>query len=55
LQNLHDRLLDESIQYRRDGQCKLHCSTIRIWGGRRSAIHFIRFEGSALKCSRSDA
>lgn len=55
LQNLHDRLLDESIQHCRDGQCKLHWSTVRIWDGRRSAIHFIRFEGSALKCSRRDA
>ena len=46
---LDDGLCD-SIRHSRDGQCKLHWFTVRIWDGRRSAIHFIRFEDSALKC-----
>jgi len=55
LQNLIERLLNQTVQYRRDGQCKLHCPTVLIWDGRRFVIHFIHFEGSALKCLRSDA
>jgi site-specific DNA recombinase len=43
-------LLAYPVINRWDGQCKLHWFTVRIWDGRRSAIHFIRFEDSALKC-----
>ncbi len=55
LQDLHHCLLNHAVQHRRDGQCKLHCPTVLIWDGRRFVIHFIHFEGSALKCSSSDA
>jgi hypothetical protein len=38
-----------------DGQRRLHLTTVWIWDGQRSAIRFIRFEGSAFKYSRSGA
>jgi hypothetical protein len=55
LQNLHHRLLDKPVQHRRDGHCKLHWTAVRIWDGRRSVIHIIRFEGNASKYSRNGA
>src|ERR1700694_5080917 len=54
LQDELERSLDYTVSDAGDGQCELHKSSVRIWDGRKSAIHFIRFEGSALKCSRSD-
>src|SRR5439155_19567157 len=55
LQNLHHRLLDESIQHRRDGHCELHWTTARIKDGRRSVIRSIRGAASASKYLRNDA
>ena len=55
LQNLRHRLLDKSIQHRRDGHCELHWTTARIWDGLRSVTRSIRCEASASKYSRSDA
>jgi hypothetical protein len=55
LQNLHNRLLDESVQHRRDGQRELHLNPVRIWDGRRFVTPSTRFEASASKYSRNDA
>src|SRR5262249_15635687 len=55
LQDLHHRLLDESIQHRRDGHCELHWTTARIWDGLRSVTLSIRCEAVASKCSKGDA
>jgi hypothetical protein len=55
LQNLHYRLLNESIQHRRDGQRKLHWTAVRTWDGRKSIIRFIRFAANDSKYSKSGA
>ncbi len=55
LQNLHHRLLNESIQHRRDDQRELHLSTASIWDGPRSATHSIRCAVNVSPYSRSDA
>src|SRR6267154_4760483 len=51
LQNLHHRLLDKSIQHRRDGQRELHLSTVSIWDGPRSVTHSIRCAVNAFQYS----
>src|SRR5262249_53340851 len=55
LQNLHHRLLDESIQHRWDDQRELHLSPVRLWDGLRSVILSIRCAAGASKYSRNDA
>jgi hypothetical protein len=55
LQNLHDRLLDQAIQHRWDGQGELHLSTVSIWDGPRSVTHSIRGAVNAFQYSKSDA
>jgi hypothetical protein len=55
LQNLHHRLLNKSIQHRRDGQRELHLGTVSIWDGLRFVIRSIRSAVNASRCSRRDA
>jgi hypothetical protein len=50
LEDLQQRLLYQTVQYRRDGQSELHTRSTSIWVGRRSVIHFVRSRANGCRC-----